>query len=206
MHTRMKNRNATGGFTMVEAMITMAVLAVAFTGFATLQVVGVQANYFGDRLIQASELATDLAENIERWAYTDSRLTPVSTLTGPSAMSSTAITGTWDLGSGSTTSYRAQYSDLASDPNATNPGALATNYQGLSSDVNMDGVPDFVRYWTCTRSTCRAAALPRVFLSKSSFAGSSRALGIAKSPQANSNATPSTCSDETLPPTIRTYA
>ena len=132
---------------MVEAMITMAVLAVAFTGFATLQVVGVQANYFGDRLVQASELATDLAENIERWAYTDSRLTPVSTLTGPSAMSSTAITGTWDLGSGSTTSYKAQYSDLASDPNATNPGALAANYQGLSSDVNMDGVPDFIRYW-----------------------------------------------------------
>jgi hypothetical protein len=143
----MKNRNATGGFTMVEAMITMAVLAVAFTGFATLQVVGVQANYFGDRLIQASELATDLAENIERWSYTDSRLTPVSTLTGPSAMSSTAISGTWDLGSGSTTSYKAQYSDLANDPNATNPGALATNYQGLSSDVNMDGVPDFIRYW-----------------------------------------------------------
>src|SRR5215471_12061078 len=135
------------GFTLIEAMITMAVLVIALTGFATLQVVGVQTNYFGDRLVQASQLATDLAENIERWPYTDSRLTPVSTLTGSGALSSTAITGGWDLGTASTTSYRAQYSDLASDPNANNPGALATNYQGLSSDVNGDGIPDFVRYW-----------------------------------------------------------
>ena len=135
------------GFTMIEAMITMAVLVIAFTGFATLQVIGVQANYFGDRLVQASELSTDLAENIERWPYTDSRLTPLLTLSGPNALSSTAITGSWDLGTASATSYRAQYSDLANDPNASNPGALATNYQGLSSDVNGDGIPDFIRYW-----------------------------------------------------------
>src|SRR5215472_8946075 len=147
MNDRAKKSSASRGFTIIEALITMAVMVIAFTGFATLQVIGVQANYFGDRLIQASELATDLAENIERWSYTDTRLTPSTTLAGSSAMSNAAITGTWDLGTGSTTSYRAQYSDLAGDPNATNPGALATNYQGLSSDVNMDGVPDFVRYW-----------------------------------------------------------
>lgn len=147
MNDRPKNSRASGGFTMIEAVMTMAVVAIAFTGFATLQVVGVQANYFGDRMIQASELATDLAENIERWSYTDPRLTPSVTLTGLTAMSSTAITSTWDLGTGATTSYRAQYSDLAGDPNATNPGALAANYQGLSSDVNGDGIADFVRYW-----------------------------------------------------------
>jgi Tfp pilus assembly protein PilV len=143
----MKKRNLARGFSMVEAVITMAVLVLAFTGFATLQVVGVQANYFGDRLIQASELATDLAENIERWSYTDSRLTPLTMLTGSGAMSSTAITGTWNLGRSSTTPYQVQYSDLTGDPNASNPGALATNYQGLSSDVNRDGIPDFIRYW-----------------------------------------------------------
>ena len=80
-------------------------------------------------------------------SYTDPRLTPLTTLSGSSAMSNAAITGTWDLGTGGTTSYQAQYSDLAGDPNASNPGALATNYQGLSSDVNRDGVPDFIRYW-----------------------------------------------------------
>src|SRR5215831_8752868 len=111
MNDRAKKSSAGRGFTMIEAMITMAVLVVAFTLFTTLQVVGVQANYFGDRLIQASELATDLAENIERWPYNDPRLTPKTTLTGSTAMSSAAITGTWDLGMRSTTSYQAQYSD-----------------------------------------------------------------------------------------------
>jgi len=147
MNDRTKKSGPSRGFTIIEAIITMAVMVVAFTGFATLQVIGVQANYFGDRLIQASELATDLAENIERWSYTDPRLTPSTTLTGSSAMSNAAITGTWDLGTGSTTSYQPQFSDLAGDPNSSNPGVLATNYQGLSSDVNRDGVPDFIRYW-----------------------------------------------------------
>lgn len=132
---------------MIESLITMSVLIIAFLGFASLQIVGVQANYFGDRLIQASELATDLAENIRRWPYTDSRLTPLSTLVGQTALSSPAITGSWDLGTSATTPSRVQYSDLPSDPNATNSGVLATNYQGLSSDVNRDGVPDFIRYW-----------------------------------------------------------
>jgi Tfp pilus assembly protein PilV len=147
MNKPTKESNLSRGFTLIEAMITMGILIIAFSGFATLQVIGVQSNYFGDRLIQASALATDLAENIERWSYTDSRLTPQATLTGASAMSSTAITGTWNLGTRSATSYRAQYSDLANDTNASNPGALGTNFQGLSSDVNGDGIPDFFRYW-----------------------------------------------------------
>jgi len=132
---------------MIESMITMVVLIIAFLGFATLQLVGVQANYFGDRLVQASQLATDLAENVRRWPYTDPRLTPLSTITGPSAISDPSITGNWDLGTSLATSSKVQYSDLANDPNATNPGALGTNYQGFSSDVNGDGVPDFTRYW-----------------------------------------------------------
>ncbi len=147
MTERTPKRVAPRGTTLIEALITMVVLIIALLGFATLQVVGVQANYFGDRLVQASGLATDLAENIRRWPYTDPRLTPLSTLVGPSAMSAPTITGTWDLGTSSTTTSKAQYSDLPSDPNATNVGALTANYQGLSSDVNNDGIPDFIRYW-----------------------------------------------------------
>ncbi len=147
MSERTQKSGAPRGFTMIESMITMVVLIIAFLGFATLQLVGVQANYFGDRLVQASQLATDLAENVRRWPYTDPRLTPLSTITGPSAISDPSITGNWDLGTSLATSSKVQYSDLANDPNATNPGALGTNYQGLSSDVNGDGVPDFTRYW-----------------------------------------------------------
>jgi Tfp pilus assembly protein PilV len=147
MSERTQKSAAPRGFTVIESLITMVVLIIAFLGFASLQVVGVQANYFGDRLIQASELATDLAENIRRWPYTDPRLTPLSTLVGASAMSSPSITANWDLGTAPTTTTRAQYSDLANDANAINVAALATNYQGLSSDVNADGIPDFIRYW-----------------------------------------------------------
>ena len=147
MSERTQKSGAPRGFTMIESMITMVVLIIAFLGFATLQLVGVQANYFGDRLVQASQLATDLAENVRRWPYTDPRLTPLSTITGPSAISDPSITGNWDLGTSLATSSKVQYSDLANDPNATNPGALGTNYQGFSSDVNGDGVPDFTRYW-----------------------------------------------------------
>ncbi len=147
MSERTQKSGAPRGFTMIESMITMVVLIIAFLGFATLQLVGVQANYFGDRLVQASQLATDLTENVRRWPYTDPRLTPLSTITGPSAISDPSITGNWDLGTSLATSSKVQYSDLANDPNATNPGALGTNYQGLSSDVNGDGVPDFTRYW-----------------------------------------------------------
>ena len=143
----MQRSNQQAGFTMIEALITTVVLVVAFLGFASLQVVGVQTNYFGDRLIQASELATDLAESMSQWSYYDTRLAPQSTLSGPNALNDTSITGSWDLGTGAATSYQAQYSDLAGDPNARNPGVLSSNYQGLSSDVNKDGTPDFFRYW-----------------------------------------------------------
>lgn len=147
MSERTQKSGAPRGFTLIESLITMVVLIIAFLGFATLQLVGVQANYFGDRLVQASQLATDLAENVRRWPYTDPRLTPLSTIVGPSAISDPRITGSWDLGTSLSTASTVQYSDLANDPNATNPGALGTNYQGLSSDVNGDGVPDFTRYW-----------------------------------------------------------
>ena len=147
MRKRTQKSLASRGFTVIESLITMVVLIIAFLGFATLQLVGVQANYFGDRLVQASQLATDLAENVRRWPYTDPRLIPLSTILGASAISDPSITGNWDLGTSLATSSRVQYSDLANDTNATNSGALGTNYQGLSSDVNLDGVPDFIRYW-----------------------------------------------------------
>jgi hypothetical protein len=131
------------GFTLIEALITMSVLITAFLGLASLQIVGVQTNFFGNRMPQASSLATDLEESTHVWQYNDSRLTPlftVSSTNDPSILS-------WNLGSARQTPYTLEYSDLNSDPNATNPGALGPGYQGLSTDVDKDGVADFIRYW-----------------------------------------------------------
>ncbi len=199
MSERTQKSGAPRGFTMIESMITMVVLIIAFLGFATLQLVGVQANYFGDRLVQASQLATDLTENVRRWPYTDPRLTPLSTITGPSAISDPSITGNWDLGTSLATSSKVQYSDLANDPNATNPGALGTNYQGLSSDVNLDGVPDFIlATGTYTPLICRTAERPMESSSKSLSAGSSLVSAIGKLPPLPSKAILRAYSDETL--------
>jgi type II secretory pathway pseudopilin PulG len=131
------------GFTLIEALITMTVLITAFVGLASLQVVGVQTNFFGNRMLQASSLATDLAESTHVWQYNDSRLTPLSTV---SSTNDPAILS-WTLGTAKATPYTLEYSDLNPDPNATNAGAQGTSYQGLSTDVDKDGVPDFIRYW-----------------------------------------------------------
>jgi len=133
----------TQGFTLIEALITMSVLITAFLGLAGLQVVGAQTNFFGNRMLQASSLATDLGESMHAWQYNDTRLTPlfaVSSTNDPAMLS-------WTLGTAKTTPYTLEYSDLNPDSNATNAGAQGASYQGLSTDVDKDGVPDFMRYW-----------------------------------------------------------
>src|SRR5260370_7498560 len=113
MRKRHQKSLASRGFTVIESLITMVVLIIAFLGFATLQLVGVQANYFGDRLVQASQLATDLAENVRRWPYTDPRLIPLSTILGASAISDPSITGNSDLATTLAPSSTAQHSALS---------------------------------------------------------------------------------------------
>jgi hypothetical protein len=55
------------------------------------------------------------------------------------------------MGNRASSSYTAQYSDKALDSNASTPAALGAGYQGLSSDVDGDGVADFTRYWNVFR-------------------------------------------------------
>ncbi len=141
----MKNRNAQRGFTLLEGMVALVLMLIGVLGLAGLQVVGVRANHFGKRMSEASALALDLEEQMGTWPYTDSRLAPVATLSGPS---DPQIKG-WDLGRAATTSYQPGFSDLAGDPNVVSgrAGVLASGYLGLQSDVSSTGSPDYVRYW-----------------------------------------------------------
>jgi type II secretory pathway pseudopilin PulG len=147
----MTMRSAERGFTLLEAMIALVVMMIGLLGLAGLQVVGVRANHFGKRMAEASALSVDLADQITNWSYADSRLVPLA----PPVTSPTdpGILGT-DLGRPQATAYTLEYSDLASDPNATNSGMLDTTcataakcYDGISSDVLHNGSPDYVRYW-----------------------------------------------------------
>lgn len=134
------------GFSLVEAIVAMTVLAVGLLGMASLQIVGVRANQFGGRMARATQLGHDLIEQVQRWDYTDARLATLSMVATPS---DTRVTSRWNLGRDKVipSSIRPQFGDTPGDENTTNPGALGATYQGLSNDVDRDGVPDFHRYW-----------------------------------------------------------
>ncbi len=138
-------RSSARGFTLVEAMIASAILAIALAALLPLQVLGARMNRWSERTLDASLLGTDLTENIARWSYSDPRLAPLSTV---SSFTDSTVAASWDMGTSARASHRAQFSDaLTQDQNADTYNALGTTYQGLSADVDGDGNPDFTRYW-----------------------------------------------------------
>ena len=140
------------GATIIEAMVSLVVLAIGMLGLASLQIVGVRANFFGKQLGTASELALDLAEGAARWDYTDARLAP----NVPASVNSTndsTVTARWDLGRADAVPSTAkhQFGEMPGDTNCTTANALAlgtTTYKGLSGDVLRDASYQFRRYWT----------------------------------------------------------
>jgi len=141
----MSARPAARGFTLVEAMIASAILAIALAALLPLQVMGARMNRWSERTLDASLLGTDLSENIARWSYSDPRLAPLITV---SSFNDSTLVATWDMGTSQRAPRKAQFSDSpTSDQNATSYNALGTTYQGLSADVDGDGKVDFTRYW-----------------------------------------------------------
>jgi prepilin-type N-terminal cleavage/methylation domain-containing protein len=133
------------GFTLIEALVASAILLIALAALLPLQVMGARLNRWSERTLDASLLATDLSENIARWSYTDSRLNPLMTV---GSFSDSAVASHWNMGTSAQASQTAQFSDSPTrDPNAGTSSALGASYQGLSSDVDGDGKPDFTRYW-----------------------------------------------------------
>ena len=134
------------GFTLIESFMALTVLSIGLLGLASLQVVGVRANSFGKKLAQADQLARDLAENVERWDYSDARLNALQTVT---TTTDPAILARWDLGRATTVpaSSMPEFGEVAGDTNAINAGALGA-YTGIVTPVDSNNVPLFNRYWT----------------------------------------------------------
>ncbi len=151
------------GFSIIEAMIASLVMMIGLLGLAGLQVVGVRSNHFGRSMTQASQLAQDLTENMQRWDYNDARLSPAAprSWTVQNSASNAAVDKEWDMGRGVSathtdgSAYTADFTDGTT--NATKTAALdlafcAPNppgcpYIGQSGDVDGDGVLDYQRYW-----------------------------------------------------------
>lgn len=140
-----RRRPPSRGFTLVEALVASAILMIALAALLPLQVMGARMNRFSERTLDGTLLATDLSENITRWTYTDPRLSPQLTV---SSFSDSAVAAGWDMGTSARATHTAEFSDSPTqDPNAGSYAALGTTYQGLSSDIDGDGTPDFTRYW-----------------------------------------------------------
>lgn len=135
------------GFSLVETMVAMGIIAVGLTGMAALQVVGVRSNQMGKRLAGASQLAAEFSEAVQRWDYTDTRLTALARVTD---MKDARIVKLLDMGRADavSTGGLAQYAEDPNDNNATTKGALGADYSGLTSDFDRDGTREFKRYWS----------------------------------------------------------
>ncbi|HET9034860.1 MAG TPA: prepilin-type N-terminal cleavage/methylation domain-containing protein [Myxococcaceae bacterium] len=141
----MSSGRSARGFTLVEAMIASAILAISLAALLPLQVMGARMNRWSERTLDASLLGTDLSENIARWSYSDPRLAPLITV---SSFTDSTLAATWDMGSSAQATRKAQFSDSpTTDQNAGSYDSLGASYQGLSTDVDGDGKPDFTRYW-----------------------------------------------------------
>jgi prepilin-type N-terminal cleavage/methylation domain-containing protein len=147
------NRSKARGFTMIEALVSMAVMLIGLLGLASLQVVGVRSNHFGRKMALASVLMHDLADTVQRWDYSDARLAAPRAIV--TSTTDSTITTRWDMGRGTTASYTADYGEQAADANATNQGQLtAANYTGLlAANVDKDfsnantAALGIMRYW-----------------------------------------------------------
>ncbi len=138
-------RPSSRGFTLVEAMVASGILMVARAALLPLQVMGSRMNRWSERTLDATLLATDLSENIARWSYADARLNSLMTV---GSFTDSTVQASWDMGTSAKAKVKAEFSDSpAQDSNATTYNALGPGYQGLSTDVNGDGTPDFTRYW-----------------------------------------------------------
>lgn len=155
-----RRRRAERGFSIIEAIIAMSILAIGLIGMAALQIVAVRANQFGSRMGHASALARDLAENAQRWDYADARLAVLETV---ASADDAKIQAKWEMGRAEVvpSSARAQFGELAGDTNATTANALGATYQGLSPDLDLDGTPEFHRYWTSWGLDLTASGTPQ---------------------------------------------
>ena len=73
---RMVEKN--GGFTLLEVMIALVIMAVGLLGLAALQLVAVKSNAFSSEMTYATMLVQQHAEVLKSLPFTDTKLTPGS--------------------------------------------------------------------------------------------------------------------------------
>ncbi len=120
-------KNRTGGFTLLEVVIAMVILAIALLGLAGLQVVAVQGNSLASQITEATTLAQDRLELLIT--------TPFATLANgndpvPRDETSTGI------------AYNVEWEivDIADDPTRKNVGVTVSWTDETNHKVTIDSV------------------------------------------------------------------
>ncbi|MGA9521419.1 MAG: prepilin-type N-terminal cleavage/methylation domain-containing protein [Myxococcaceae bacterium] len=124
-----KSRNAQRGFSLIEAMVSMAILAIGILGVAQMQVLASNQNGLARRTSRAAAIARDFVETAQRWTWDDPRLPLASAGCGAAWPSGFPIQED-DLGNERTPALQV---DFTAEPNS-NPiaSSLATNMGGLT--------------------------------------------------------------------------
>jgi type IV pilus assembly protein PilV len=76
-----------GGFTLLEVMIALVILAVGLLGLTALQLTAVKSNSFSSEMTWATMRAQQQAEVLRNLSFTDAWLAPGSTITLPPEIS-----------------------------------------------------------------------------------------------------------------------
>ncbi len=132
------------GFTLIESMVSLAILAVALLGVMRLQVVASGQNQLARRTAVAASIARDFSEAVQRWDYDDPRLatTEACAATHTDFPLTDALLGNAQV-PGKKLDYAAAPVELA-EAWATTPDALGESYDGHAR--SLIGDPAATRY------------------------------------------------------------
>ena len=87
MKTTQINKSNAAGFTLLEVLIALVILAVGILGVATMQISSIQGNSKGRQISEATSLASALMENLLAREYNDACLLDVNDVSGSEGVS-----------------------------------------------------------------------------------------------------------------------
>jgi len=116
--------NGQSGFTLIEVMIALVILAVGLLALATMQIVSIRANAFSSEMTYATMLAQSKLEQIRNMDYDDDDLTP-STVTTDQVSASALTKGM---------AYTVETTVSADD-------VPATNMKTVTMEIKWTGAP-----------------------------------------------------------------
>lgn len=152
------------GFTLVEAMVSIGILAVGLLGMAQLQIYGISSNQGARATMRAAQLAEEIRTGIERLDYND----PLISATGGTGPTAPTPFGSL-LFTGSSAAHA--WSDAAPLPGVTTLDAT------LEGDPTSPGQPLYKRSWTVWDYTRDAGAQASAKIIAVSVLYSERGLG-----------------------------